>query len=111
MVIKHVALPLKNDVDYKYSVTLQGNYYTLRFTYSEILNMYTLMITDVDGVKLVSGVGLVPNYPVCKDYIIEGLTGAFYLIPKSSASIEFYKVYPTNLADYYELSYIYDDAI
>lgn len=69
------------------------------------------MITNVDGVKLISGVGLVPNFPICKDYVIEGMTGAFYMIPKSDSNTEFYKLYPNNLADYYELSYIYDDAI
>lgn len=110
MAIKHVILPLKNEIDYKFNITLQAVSYTIRLTYTETLNLYTMKVSDVNGVTLISGVGLVPNYPIALDYVISGLTGAFFLLPKATTTTEFYKTYPTSLADYYELSYIYNDT-
>lgn len=105
-----VELPLFDEVDYRYSITLEGEYYSFRFTYNETMQMYTLKVSDVNNVTLVSGVGVVPNYPMLADYVIGTLTGALIMIPKSDKDIEFYKLYPKNLSQYYTLSYIYDDT-
>lgn len=110
MADKYVDLPLFNSPDYKFSIALEGSYYTIRITYNETMQLSTMQIKDVDGNMLIAGVGLVPNYPICLDYVLEGLTGTFLLIPISDKNIEFYKLYPTRLKDYYTLSYLYDDA-
>ena len=108
MTTKHVLLPLYDQVDYLYKVTLEGSSYRLRFTYNQVMQLYTMAISDADDVTLVSGAGLVPNYPIAADYVIEGLTGTFLLLPKANTPSEFYKTYPDKLATYYELSYVYD---
>lgn len=108
--MKEVSLPLENSSDFKFSVALEESYFTIRVIYNEIMQLHTLSLFDVDGTTIIAGVGLVPNYPILKDYIIPGLTGAFFLFPKTSVNEEFYKTYPQNLKDYYYLSYIYDDT-
>ena len=110
MATKIVSLPLFDEVDYKYSITLEGEYYSFRFIYNEYMEMYTLQISDVKNGVLISGVGVVANYPMLADYVIGNLSGALLMSPKSDKDIEFYKLYPSNLSEYYILSYIYDDS-
>jgi hypothetical protein len=111
MADKYVSLPLFDSVDYKYTIALEGGYYSLRFTYNETMQLYTLSIKDVDNNSLVSGVGLVPGYPICADYVLDGLTGFFFLGSKSDKTTEFYKIYPDKIHEYYTLSYVYDDTV
>ena len=110
MTLKEVALPLFSEPDYSYQVSLEGSSYKLRFTYNSLMELYTMAIYDVDGNPLVSGVGLVPNYTICADYVIEGLSGTFLMTPKSITNNEPYKTYPDKVYQYYDLSYIYDDS-
>lgn len=108
MTLKYVELPLYEEKDYSYAVALEGDSYRLRFTYNSVMQLYTFSIADADQVVLISGVGLVPNYPMLADYIVGNLTGVLLLSPKSDKDIEFYKLYPDKIHLYYELSYIYD---
>ena len=110
MAVKHVVIPLYSDKDYQYSISLQGQSFQLRFTYNETMKLYTMQIIDVDGNKLLSGVGVVPNYPIAVDYVIPNLTGAFYLAPVSDVNFEAYKLYPEDIHKYYEMTYLYDDT-
>lgn len=109
MAIKYVDLPLFNSPDYRYTVALEGDYYTLRFTYNEIMSLYTLMILDSNKNAILAGVGVVPFYPITLDYVVPGLTGSFILIPISDQDKEFYKIYPQQLNEYYTFQYIYDE--
>lgn len=110
MALIQVDLPLANSPDYKFSIALEGSYYSIRLTYNEIMQLYTMQIKDVDGNMLLAGVGIVPGYPITLDYVLTGLTGTFLLISKSEKEMEFYKLYPTRLKDCYTLSYLYDDT-
>lgn len=105
----YIDLPLYSDTVYSYFVNLEGNSYKLLFNYNETMQLYTLSIYDQDSLPLATGIGLVPTYPIAKDYIIKSLTGGFYLIPKGDASVEYYKLYPDRIDKYYTLSYAYDN--
>jgi hypothetical protein len=110
MAVKHVVVPLYPEKDYRYSLSLQGESYQFRFTYNELMKLYTIAISDVNGNKIVAGVGLVPNYPILADYVIDQLQGALWMSPLADVNIEAYKVYPEDVYKYYELIYLYDDT-
>lgn len=107
---KYVELSLSDSPYYTYSVSLEDQSYQLRFTYNETMKLYTLSLYDAALNLLVGGVGLVPNYPIMKDYIITGLTGAFLMVPVGDVDMEYYKLYPDQIHKYYRLYYIYVDS-
>lgn len=107
MAVKGVFLPLFDNPVYEYSVALEGVSYRLKFTYNDRCSCYFMDIKDADNNPLVLGVGLVPTYPICTDYRIQGLTGFFWLQQKSDAISEPYKSYPENLSQYYDFYYTY----
>jgi hypothetical protein len=103
-----VSLPLYSNPVYSYFVNLEGDSYKLLFTYNETMKLYTLSIYDQDSEPIKTGLGLVPNYPIGRDYIIKNLTGGFVLLPKgTSVDVEYYKLYPDKIDRYYTLSYVY----
>ena len=106
--MKFVNLPLYQKYDYNYSINLEGESYNLRFTYNQIMKLYTLSVSDQDGNKLISGVGLVPNYPILLDYNVSSLTGAIVMVPNSEVDVEYYKLYPDQIHRYYSLNYFYE---
>lgn len=110
MAKKYISLPLFSDAEYEYTVALQGDSYTLRFTYNERMKLYTVSILSADLVPIVMGEALVPSYPMFFEYAIYPLTGYFYMYEKANIISEPYKVYPENINEYYELVYIYDDG-
>lgn len=110
MAKKYVALPLFSDAEYEYTVALQGDSYTLRFTYNERMKLYSISLLSADLVPIVMGEALVPSYPMFFEYAIYPLTGYFYMYEKANIISEPYKVYPENINEYYDLVYIYDDG-
>lgn len=105
-----VEMPLFPKYDYNYSINLEDNSYNFRFTYNEIMQLYTITVSDEDGNKIVAGVGLVPNYPILLDYAIPELTGALVLTTNADTNKEYYKLYPEDIDKYYTLGYYYDVA-
>lgn len=108
MAEKYVALPLFSDAEYEYTVALQGDSYTLRFTYNERMKLYTISLLSADLVPIVMGEALVPSYPMFFEYALYPLTGYFYMYEKGNIISEPYKVYPENINEYYELVYVYE---
>lgn len=108
MAEKYVALPLFSDAEYEYTVALQGDSYTLRFTYNERMKLYTISLLSADLVPIVMGEALVPSYPMFFEYALYPLTGYFYMYEKANIISEPYKVYPENINEYYELVYVYE---
>lgn len=111
MALLEVNLPLYNEPDYQYQISLEDNSYTLRFIYNGTMKLYTLSIYDVDQNPVCCGVGLVPNYPIIGNYSLPNLTGFFLMTAKSKTQSEFYKLYPNKLASYYTLSYIRNETV
>lgn len=108
MALRFVQLPLYSDQDYTYSVALEGQSYRIRITYNSVMQLYTMQVSDSDGNPIISGLGLVPEYPIGADYIIGSTTGNFILLPKANKDVESYKTYPDQIHKYYELSYLYE---
>ena len=108
MAEKYISLPLFSDAEYEYTVALQGDSYTLRFTYNERMKLYTISLLSADLVPIVMGEALVPSYPMFFEYALYPLTGYFYMYEKANIISEPYKVYPENINEYYELVYIYE---
>lgn len=107
----YVSLPLyDNESYYKYSIALEGTSFRLQFLYNNKMQRYTLTLSTSDDEVIVEGVGLVPNYPIMANYVIDGLSGYFLLAPKDNSGIEYYKLYPRNLGKYYELIYVYQNS-
>ena len=103
----YVDIPIIDYPFYDMSVSLEGNSYILEFIYVDRMKLYTISMYDSDKNPIVLGEALVPNYPIFQDYALENLTGAFYLIEKSTLQREAYKEFPENLSQYYYLVYAY----
>lgn len=110
MTLRYVDIPLFEDDYYGYSITLEGNSYNLEFVYNNRMELYTLSLFTADGEALVRGQAVVPNFPLLKDYVIDELTGFFWMEPIAEIGDEFYKTYPKDLAKYYRMFYIYEDG-
>lgn len=107
MTVYNVYLPLFEDPDYSYSISLQGQSYTIRITYNERCKLYFLSLLNADDNPVVQGMALVPNYPIMEDYPTYPLTGFFWLQEKAEIISEPYKVYPDKIDQYYDLYYTY----
>lgn len=109
MAARYVNLPLYPDPYYQYSIALEGNSYILEFIYNERMELYTLSIKSADDEMVLAGVGLVPSYPIGLDYVLPDLSGFFLMVSKSDKEdTEFYKQYPDQIHQYYDLLYAYD---
>ena len=104
-----VTLSLYPDVDYNYAVNLQGQSYILDFKYNERSELYFLSLYTAENVPVVLGVGLVPNYPITKDYTLFPLTGFFWMEEKADIITEPYKTYPDKIDEYYNFYYIWSE--
>lgn len=102
-----VSLSLYPDADYNYAVNLQGQSYILDFKYNERCQLYFLSIYTAENIPVVLGVGLVPTYPITKDYALFPLTGFFWMEEKADIITEPYKTYPDKIDEYYNFYYIY----
>ena len=111
MAKKYVSLPLFPDAFYDYGIALQGQSYTLRFTYNERMKLYTIDLLSSDLTPIILGKPLIPNYPILLDYAIFPLTGYFYMYEKANIISEPYKEYPEYIDQYYQLTYIFDDGV
>jgi hypothetical protein len=107
MTLLNVPLPLYDEEDYSYSVSLEENSYTLRFIYSERSSLYFLSLYDEDDVLIIGGLALTPNYPLLLDYPLPNLTGWLWMQEISKIISQPYKVYPDKISQYYTLSYSY----
>lgn len=109
MTIKGVQLTLEDLAHYSYSVSLEGSSYNVEIIYNDRVEGYFLSLYTADKVSLVSGVRLIPQYPIMLDYSIPGLTGFFWLEPKSLRDVQAYKEYPDRLKQYYRFTYTYSE--
>lgn len=108
-------VPLQDSAYYEQLVTLEGQLFMLTFVYSDHYGVWHMDIRTSQGVRIIDGVKLVPLYPMCLDYALEhmGITGAFYLIPKTVVDLSQLPDLTTdvkNLFTYYTLQYMYDDG-
>ncbi len=102
-------LPLYQDADYSYTVSLEGIAYKIRLYFNERVQRWAIDLFYADGTPIVLGESLVRNYPIFLDYQIEGLSGYFYIeeIGKdiNETNKHFFEIWK-----YFRFYYIYDDG-
>lgn len=107
-IYNQVDLPLYDDADYTYSVSLQSQSYIVRIYYVERCKLWYLSLFEEDQTPVFQGLGMVPDYPITLDYLNNNLTGFFRLSPiPAYKSIDPYLLYPDKIAQYYTFSYVY----
>lgn len=108
MTTMYVSMPLYAEQDYEYQVSLENVAYTFRSYYNSRNELWYMDLSLENGSSIVTGVGVVPNYPITLDYALFPLTGFFYLEPIENINTERYKTSPLLLSQYYRLFYIYN---
>lgn len=76
--------PLYSDLYYSYDIDLDSVNYTLTFRFNDRMNGYTLDIQDSEQNSIVSGMRLVPSFPLLREYSLSEPAGYFYLVPYNS---------------------------
>lgn len=110
MAIRQLRLPIFNDTYYSYSVSLEGNKYSLEFLFLERVKGWVVTLKNSNGETLVRNQKLTPETPLFIDYKLPDLSGAFYFKPVSQSV---YKSETNNLIKpkgFYELFYVFDDG-
>ena len=109
MTWKHIVLPLYEDEDYVYTVSIQDNAYTLRLYYNRRMQAWFMDLSDEDGSAIASGVGVVPYYPILDNIQASKLTGFFWLQPKSVID-SLTAQDSSSLTTYYDFFYMWDEV-
>lgn len=109
MATKYVNLPLFDMPYYEYRTTLEDKTFKVSFMWNERTKKWFFSLYQEDGVPLVQNVGLMPRYPICFDYVLPDLTGAFILDYISTQTEGVYEKAGINLKDYFRLSYFFED--
>lgn len=107
MAVQYVSMPLYEDSDYEYQISLEGNAYTFRIYYNSRCTQWFFDLTRDNGESVVLGEALVPLYPILADYAIPDLSGFLFLEPIGE-SLEKYRTAPFELYKWYRLFYVYD---
>lgn len=76
-----VYCPLYGDAYYSYDIDLEDEAYTLTFRWNSRMELYVMDIEDAEEDVVIQGVVLVPMFPLIGQYVVEGLTGDFFLVP------------------------------
>ncbi len=79
-------VPLFSEEIYRYSVVLAGQVRYLRFYFNERTKFWYMDIENEGHYKVMSGIKLIPNFPILQDYALENWEGHFWLLPKSNMS-------------------------
>lgn len=102
-------LPLYDDPDYFYVVSLEDIAYQIRLYYNERIKRWAIDLSYADGTPIIVGQSLVRNYPMFEDYDIQGLNGFFYL-EEIGKDLNETNENPFEIRKYFRFYYIYDDG-
>lgn len=105
MATVYTPLPLFNDWDYQYQISLEGNSYSVRIYYNERIKGWCFDLSIEGGANIVVGERLVPYYPILEDYVTPNLTGFIWLEPIGD-SLEKFREEPENLYKWFRCFYI-----
>lgn len=109
MATQYVTLPLFDDYEYSYTIALQSLTYIITFKYNERKALWFMDLATEDSTPVISGVGVVPNYPIALDYALGNLKGYFWLENIPDINTEQYKTFPDKLRQYYRYFYIFEE--
>jgi hypothetical protein len=107
MTLKSILLPLYEESDYFYNVTIERVSYRFRFYYNERMKQWILDIYLSDKTPIILGVCLVPSYPMLYDYL-DVFNGFLWLSPIGGNKNETISN-PFELSKYYNLYYITEE--
>lgn len=107
--LKYINLNLYSDAYYSYTTSLEGQAYSLTIQWNERVQGWFLSIRTDDNTLIISGVRIVPNYPILIDDQIDTLTGFFYLESKSDIDSTKFNSSPRLLYQYFNFYYIYEE--
>ena len=99
------TFPLIDNPNYTFKIVLEGETYSVSILYNERMQMSFLSLMDALGNPIVSGLGLTPTTLLLVDYSIPKLTGYLKMTAKGDPNVEYYKLYPDKLFQYYSLIY------
>lgn len=106
--MKYVELPLEDLPIYDFSISLEGVSYIVEMIYNERDGLYFMTLYTAEKERLVSGLAVVPSFPISVDYPLPNLSGYFLLRKKGVLLAEPYKEYPDRLKQYYDFLYVYN---
>lgn len=93
-----VSLLLQPLPNYKYSAVINNTSYSFSTTYNTRQGVYHLDVADQDGIKLYSGIALIPQ--IFDGYPFEG--GVVCMFP-SYPDLDFNSISPTEIGNNYSL--------
>lgn len=104
-----VELPLYEEEDYRYSLSLQTVSLQFRFYWSNRASQWHMDIHQEDQTPIVLGHAMVAQFPMLEDFHLEtyGLTGHFELMPVNVATGNQLTLEPTVMPQFFQLFYIY----
>jgi len=108
MSTNYEVMYLYTDPYYTYSFSLNKVSYNFVFRWSTRERCWYMDINTSDNVPIIVSVKLVPNYPMLDGLVLGDLDGNFYLIPLVEDNIYKYETDPENIAEYFQLVYIYE---
>lgn len=108
MATQYDLLYLENNPYYTYSTTLGRVAYNLTMRYSTREKCWYLDIRTRDNIPVILSVKLVPNYPLLEDLQLGDLTGYLLFFPTVNANLYKLDTEPENIADYFQLVYVYE---
>lgn len=109
MTWKNIDIPLFEEEDFNYTISIQDNAYDLRIYYNRRMKRWFLDLLLDDGTEILMGAGLVQYYPISADYNFKDLTGFFWLQPKGVGTDQT-PLNPEKLFEYYDLFYMWNEA-
>lgn len=104
-----VDLPLYEEYDYNYTVSLEGEAYNLRIYFNQRMGLWFLDLSRDNGEVIVEGVGLHKYYPILNENKIPELSGFMWLQPTGDGLDESL-LHPDLIAKYYKLYYLWEVA-
>jgi len=68
-----IIVPIKNDPNHQLAITLDNVVFNLRFLYNETKDSWVMDIKDGNNTPIITGLRLVPNFPIIKQYVSPNL--------------------------------------
>lgn len=108
-----IELPLFSDLDYRYSISLQGVSWQFRFYWAERAKQWHMDIRQDNNAPVILGYALVAQFPILEDFHLEsyGLTGRFSLMPVNVAVAQQLEIESGVMPEFFKLYYQYQTEV
>ena len=101
-------LPTYIDPYFGYRMSIEGQTRNFTFYWNERASCWEVDIVNADGVIVIQGMKLVPQYPILADYDLTsvGLTGYFCVLPSNDNQTGRLEDNPEALTQFFGLYYV-----